>query len=123
MKNNDDKLVFKTISAYNDTVVELTQKKFDEHILKHHPEMKGHEKDIEQTVKEPNIIYQAKTFPEKRLHFFRRTNKNEPSKYNNVIVEYDDNKKEKAHVTTTFYSDNMGKGGGECVYFKYNNNI
>ena len=35
MKNNDDKLVFKTISAYNDTVVELTQKKFDEHILKH----------------------------------------------------------------------------------------
>lgn len=82
-----------------------------------------YEKEIEETIKKPTIVYKAKTFPEKRLHFIRKTNKKEISQYNNVIVEYNDNNKRSAHVTTSFYSDEIGKGGGDCVYFNYNNNI
>lgn len=118
-----NRFVFKTVSAINGVTVELTQEKFNNHIVINHPEMQGHEKDIEQTVINPTIVFKAKTFPEKRLHFIRKTNKKEVSQYNNVIVEYNDNNKKDAHVTTSFYSDDIGKGGGECVYFNYNNNI
>lgn len=123
MEEKNNKLVFETVSAVNNIIVELTQEKFDKHIVTNHPEMQGHEKEIEQTIKTPTIVYKAKTFPEKRLHFIRKTNRKEISEYNNVIVEYNNNSKTKAHVTTSFYSDDVGKGGGECVYFKYKNSL
>ena len=123
MEEKETKLVFETVSAVNEITVELTMEKFNNHIIVNHPEMQGHEKEIEETIKKPTIVYKAKTFPEKRLHFIRKTNKKEISQYNNVIVEYNDNNKRSAHVTTSFYSDEIGKGGGDCVYFNYNNNI
>ena len=123
MEEKENKLVFETVSAINGITVELTTYKFNNHIVANHPEMKGHEKDIEEAIKKPTIVYKAKTLPDKRLHFIRKTNKNEISQYNNVIVEYNDNSKTSAHVTTSFYSDEIGKGGGDCVYFNYNNNI
>ena len=118
-----NKLIFEVVSAVDDVVVELTEKKFKEHIIVEHPEMIGHEKDIEETIKTPTMVYPAKSFPEKRIHFVRKTHKNEISNYNNVIVEYNDDSKERAHVTTSFYSENLGKGGGQYVYFKFKNNI
>ena len=123
MEEKENKLVFETVSAVNEITVELTMEKFNNHIIVNHPEMQGKKKEIEETIKKPTIVYKAKTFPEKRLHFIRKTNKKEISQYNNVIVEYNDNNKRSAHVTTSFYSDEIGKGGGDCVYFKYNNNI
>ena len=50
-------------------------------------------------------------------------NNKEVSEYNNVMIEYNDETKKSAHVVTSFYSDEIGKGGGDCVYFNYNNNI
>ncbi len=123
MEEKENKLIFEATSAFDNIIVELTQKKFDEHIVANHPEMQGHEKQIEETIKNPTIIYRAKTKPEKRLHFIRKTNKKEIAEYNNVIVEYNDNSKKKAHVTTSFYSSEIGKGGGDCVYFEYKNKL
>ena len=115
-------LVFETVSAINGIVVELTQDKFDNHIVANHPEMQGHESDIEETIKNPTVVYKAKTLPEKRLHFVRKTKKKEVAYYNNVIVEYNNKDNKKAHVTTSYYSDAM-MGGGECVYIKYKNSL
>lgn len=123
MEEKKNKLIFEATSAVENIIVELSQEKFEKHIVLHHPEMQGHEKEIEKTVQTPTIVYKAKTFPEKRLHFIRKTNKKEISEYNNVIVEYNDNNKTRAHVTTSFYSSELGNGGGECVYFKYNNEL
>ena len=123
MEEKTNKLIFETESAIDGTIVELSQEKFDKHIVVNHPEMEGHEKDIERTIQFPTIVYKAKIFPEKRLHYVRKTNKKEISEYNNVIVEYNDSNKTRAHVTTSFYSSELGNGGGECVYFKFNNKL
>lgn len=124
MEEQNNKLIFKVESALNGIPVELTQKKFDEHIVVNHPEMKGHEKDIEKTIVQPTIIRQAKIKPRKRYEFIRKVmNNKEVSEYNNVMIEYNDETKKSAHVVTSFYSDEIGKGGGDCVYFNYNNNI
>ena len=79
MEEKENKLVFETVSAVNEITVELTMEKFNNHIIVNHPEMQGHEKEIEETIKKPTIVYKAKTFPEKRLHFIRKTNKKEIS--------------------------------------------
>lgn len=85
--------------------------------------MKGHEKDIEKTIKSPNIIRIAKIKPEKRLEFIRKADKTEFSAYNNVMVEYNDENKDRAHVLTSFYSEKIGSGGGSYVYINYKNSI
>ncbi len=123
MEEKTNKLIFETESAIDGTIVELSQEKFDKHIVANHPEMKGHERDIEKTIQFPTIVYRAKIFPDKRFHFIRKTNRKEVSEYNNVIVEYNDSNKKRAHVTTSFYSSELGNGGGECVYINYNNKI
>lgn len=119
MDNKNNGIIFETESALKDIVV-LTQENFVNHILEHHPEMKGHEKDIEETIKNPNLIYKAKRFPKTRKHFVRKTNKNEISEYNNVIVEYD--VEQNGHVKTSYYSENLERGG-DYVYFKFENKI
>lgn len=119
--NNDGKdVLFETASPMDEIKVRLTQDRFYNHIIVDHPEMKGHEKDIQETIEKPNIIQIAKRFPEKRRHFMRKTHKNELSVYNNVIVEIDT--EQTAHVTTSFYSEDIG-GGGDYVYFKYDNKV
>lgn len=65
MEEKENKLVFETVSAVNEITVELTMEKFNNHIIVNHPEMQGHEKEIEETIKKPTIVYKAKTFPEK----------------------------------------------------------
>ena len=119
MEKKNNNIVFKTTSAL-DNIVTMTQETFDEHIVKHHPEMSGHEEDIRETIEKPNLIYKAKRFPEKRKQFVRKTHRNEISEYNNVIVEYDS--EEKGYVKTSYYSEDIERGG-DCVYFKYENKI
>ncbi|MBQ3415616.1 MAG: hypothetical protein IJH39_09820 [Clostridia bacterium] len=119
MENKNNNFVFETESVLNDTVI-LTQENFLNHIILHHPEMLGHENDIEETVKNPNFIYKAKRFPDIRNHFVRKTNKNEISEYNNVIVEYDS--EQNGYVKTSYYSENLERGG-DYVYVRYNNKI
>ena len=119
MKNNDSKIVFETESVLKETVI-LTQENFEKHIVSHHPEMEGHEQDIEKTIVNPNLVYKAKRFPETRKHFVRKTNKNEISEYNNVIVEYDAD--QNGYVKTSYYSENLERGG-DYVYVKYKNKI
>lgn len=113
-------IIFKTSSVLGETIT-LTQEYFEKHIVAHHPEMKGHENDIKDTIEEPNLVYKAKRFPEKRKHFVRKTNKSEPSNYNNVIVEYTE--ENEGHIKTSYYSENLGVGGGENVYLKFENKL
>lgn len=119
MENKNTNIIFETESVLNDTVI-LTQENFINHIVFHHPEMEGHEEDIKETINNPNLVYKAKRFPEKRKQFVRKTNKNEISNYNNVIVEYDS--EENGHVKTSYYSENLERGG-DYVYVKYGNKI
>ena len=88
MENRKTNIIFETTSALKD-IVSMTQEQFEEHIVNHHPEMAGHEKDIQETIEKPNLVYKAKRHPDTRKHFVRKTHKNEISEYNNVIVEYD----------------------------------
>lgn len=120
MEPNKSNILFSAISPLNNVKVILTQNRFDEHIAVNHPEMKGHEKDIKETIERPNAIYEAKRFPEKRKHYIRKTHKNEISEYNNVIIEYDT--EQNAHVTTSYYSEEL-EGGGNYVYFNFNNKL
>ena len=115
-KNN---IVFEATSILGESVI-LTQENFDNHIIKHHPEMKGHEQDIKSTIENPALVYKAERFPEKRKRFVRKTNKKEISNYNNVIVEYDSEKK--GYVKTSYYSEDL-VGGGEYVYFNFGNKL
>lgn len=119
MENKKINIVFETESVLKETIT-LTQENFINHIVAHHPEMSGHEKDIEETVKNPNMVYKAKRHPEKRKQFVRKTNKNEISEYNNVIVEYDS--EQNGYVKTSYYSENLERGG-DYVYIKYGNKI
>lgn len=107
--------IFEVKSILGETVI-LTQQDFEKHILAHHPELEGHEKDIKETIESPNIVCKAKRFPTKRKHFARKTNKNEISNYNNVIVEYTSEKT--GYVKTSYYSENLERGG-DYVYLKY----
>lgn len=119
MGDKNSNIVFETESVLKETVT-LTQETFLEHIVLRHPEMEGHEKDIEETIKNPNLIRKAKRHPEKRKQFVRKTNKNELSEYNNVIVEYDS--EQNGHVKTSYYSENLERGG-DYVYIKFGNKI
>lgn len=113
-------IIFKTSSILGETIT-LTQENFEQHIVMRHPEMKGHENDIKDTIEEPNLVYKAKRFPETRKHFVRKTNKKEPSNYNNVIVEYTG--EDEGPVKTSYYSENIGVGGGENVYLRFENKL
>lgn len=66
------------------------------------------------------LVYKAKRFPETRKHFVRKSNKNEISEYNNVIVEYDAD--QNGYVKTSYYSENL-EMGGDYIYVKYKNKI
>lgn len=119
MEETNSEIIFKVESLFGETVT-LTQEQFEEHIINRHPEMQGHEEDIKRTIKEPNFVYKSSTFPETRKVFVRKTNNNEISNYNNVIVEYKTPKD--ATVKTTYYAEEI-TGGVECVYINYKNKI
>ena len=119
MEETNSEIIFKVDNVFGETVT-LTQEQFEKHIINRHPEMKGHEKDIQKTIEEPNVVYKSSTFPEKRKIFARRTNNNELSKYNNVIVEYET--PNDAIVKTTYYAEEI-TGGVECVYINYKNKL
>lgn len=119
MEKIKSNVIFKTTSALKDIVL-MTQEQFEEHIVNHHPEMEGHETEIQETIEKPNLIYKAKRYPETRKHFVRKTHKNEISEYNNVIVEY--NSENIGEVKTSYYSDNLERGG-DYVYVEYKNKL
>lgn len=119
MEEKSNNIIFETTSILGDSII-WTQENFENHIVNHHPEMEGHEKDIKNTIENPTLVYKAERFPEKRKHFVRRTNKKEISSYNNVIVEYDT--EQSGHVKTSYYSEDLG-GGGEYVYLNFGNKL
>ena len=119
MGKKESKIVFETTSVFKD-IVKMTQDTFEKHIVVHHPEMQGHENDIKETIQCPTVVYKAKRFPDKRKQFVRKTHKNEFSKYNNVIVEYDT--EQNGYVKTSYYSEDLERGG-DYVYIKYENKI
>ena len=115
MEEKNREIIFEATSILKDTII-MSQETFDKHIVTRHPEMRGHEQDIKETIEKPNLVYNAKRFPETRKQFVRKTHKNEISEYNNVIVEYDT--ENNGHVKTSYYSENLERGG-DYVYFKY----
>lgn len=119
MEENNNNLIFKTNSIFGETII-LTQEQFKNHIINRHPELISHEDDIKRTIQTPHLVYTSERYPETRKIFIRKTNNNEISNYNNVIVEY--LAEEDGVVKTSYYSQDI-TGGGKCVYFGYENKL
>ena len=119
MEEKNSELIFQVNSVFEETVT-LTQEQFENHIINRHPEMKGHENDIQRTIEKPNAVYKSTRYPESRKVFVRKTNNNEISNYNKVVVEY--LTQQDATIKTTYYAEDL-TGGGECVYINYDNKL
>lgn len=59
--------IFDTKDPYGKRVF-LEKARFEEHILDHHPEMKGNELAMKETVEDPHLIIQSKQNPNRWLY-------------------------------------------------------
>jgi len=94
-----------TIVDYKSRTVTLSSEKWDNHIISRHPEMADYVSSVEETVLNPDVVYESKSDTETEVFFRLATETKHPKLYITVPVGYNNNK---GNVKTAFFQPDFG---------------
>jgi len=88
-----------------------TEECWNDHILDEHPIMVGLEKEVEETIRKPQLfIYQDRDYPERHIYYGKSST---GVRYTKVIVEFQN--PNSGEVITAFLTDS-GKTGEALIW-------
>ena len=117
-------IIFETTDVFNNRII-----LYDEdlkHIETNHPELKGEEKAIKQTVEKADVVYKSKNFPKRSIFFKKGVHSKFSHLYTKAIVEYNttEDKNIIGNITTAFVCDEIqGVKEGGIQYVNINNRL
>jgi hypothetical protein len=83
-------MIFETTDCFR-RKVGLDANTWGKHILIKHPEMKGNEKPIKETIEEPDFVYKSGIVENSDVFYRMHEESTYPKLYIKVAVSYDDN--------------------------------